>query len=112
MNGSRRGGRSSPLVRVLLILASLATPAAPLLAQQQPDSVARDSLLANGVQAGESDADMRQRRNLINRKTWDWGFTTFNFGGGFLTDVATYAQDTTSKEQVSPEPELNVRDAR
>src|SRR5678815_1119970 len=53
------------------------------------------------------------RRSLLGRRTFDWGFTTFNFGGGLLVDYVSYAQDDASREQINGlEPEFKVRDAR
>lgn len=78
---------------------------------QQPDTVARDTTLETGIQAGESDAE-EPRRRLIHWNEYDFGFTTFRFGGGFLVDVATFAQDEASREQLAMEPAFKIRDTR
>ena len=78
---------------------------------QQPDTVARDTTLETGIQAGESDAE-EPRRRLIHWNEYDFGFTTFRFGGGFLVDVATFAQDEASREQIAMEPAFKIRDTR
>jgi phosphate-selective porin OprO/OprP len=74
------------------------------------DSV-RDSILANGITAGESDADM-YRRHLLQRLNVKAGFTTFELGGGVLVDYAGYDQDLLSREQFDLVPIGKLRDAR
>jgi phosphate-selective porin OprO/OprP len=93
------------------ILAALALSRAATAFGQQPDSVARDTTLATGVAAGESDAEQKPRR-LIKWNEYDLGFTTFRFGGGFLVDYATFSQDDRSKEQVTLDPGFKIRDGR
>jgi len=78
---------------------------------QRPTPTPRDTTLETGIQAGEADAEP-PRRNLIPRPEFDWGFTTFRIGAGLLVDFATYAQDAASREQITLEPEVKVRDAR
>ena len=79
---------------------------------QQPAGSSRDTTPATGITAGEADGD-QLRRSLLGRRTFDWGFTTFNFGGGILVDYVSYAQDDASREQIEGlEPEFKVRDAR
>ena len=74
------------------------------------DSV-RDSLLANGVTAGESDAEHLDR-NLISRLRLNLGFTTFEVGGGVLIDYIGYDQDSASRSQFDLESIGKLRDAR
>lgn len=79
---------------------------------QQPVPKSSDSTFTTGITAGEADANQR-RRNLFGRKNFDWGFTTFNYGGGVLVDFVSYAQDDASKEQLDNlTPEFKLRDAR
>ena len=75
---------------------------------QQP---ATDTTRESQLEAGESDAEPR-RRNLIPPIQFDLGFTTLRFGGGFLVDVSTFAQDDESKAQVAMEPGVKIRDSR
>ena len=92
-----------------LVLLYLAGPGVAL--GQQPDTTARDTTLETGIQAGESDAE-GPRRRVIHWNEYDFGFTTFRFGGGFLVEGATYAQDEASREQFALDPGFKVRDSR
>lgn len=84
-------------------------------AQKSPkthaDSV-RDSVLANGITAGEADDEDRPRA-LLQPLRFDAGFTTVRIGGGLLVDYIGYDQDSASREQF---PHLvsmgKLRDAR
>ncbi|HEY0811385.1 MAG TPA: porin [Longimicrobiales bacterium] len=81
-------------------------------AQQPPaPERARDTVSALVLTAGEADGE-RRRRQLINALALDFGFTTFNLGGGLLFDVAAYAQDSTAFEQIQPTNMYKLRDAR
>ena len=80
-----------------VLLGCLLTPGAS--GAQRPTPTPPDSTLTLGVQAGEADTD-QMRRTILGRRTWDWGFTTFHFGAGFLLDYVGYAQDDASKEQI------------
>ena len=82
----------------------------PALAQP-PAAAPRDTTLSTALAAGEADAEPR-RRNFLGRKSYDAGFTTFDVGAALLIDVATYAQDQASREQIELEPGFKVRDAR
>jgi phosphate-selective porin OprO/OprP len=93
----------------LVLLCLTVTRAVPA---QQPAPSSRDTTLATAITAGEADADPG-RRSLFRRRNFDWGFTSFNFGGGILVEHVSYAQDDASKAQVDNlSPELKVRDAR
>lgn len=84
-------------------------------AAQRPDKSAadavRDSILANGITAGESDGE-RLQRNLLSRARWDLGFTTFELGGGVLVDYIGYDQDSASRAQFDLASIGKLRDAR
>jgi phosphate-selective porin OprO/OprP len=80
----------------------------PSEAQQPPP---QDTTTETSLEAGEADAE-KLRRNLLPPIQFDLGFTTLRFGGGFLVDVATFAQDEESKEQVTLDPGIKIRDAR
>lgn len=71
----------------------------------------RDSILANGITAGESDGE-RLQRNLLSRARWDLGFTTFELGGGVLVDYIGYDQDSASRAQFDLASIGKLRDAR
>lgn len=95
-----------------LFLASLAWHAVS--AQRPPRSAAdsvRDSILANGITAGEADGD-RLRRNLLSRARANLGFTTFELGGGVLVDYIGYDQDSASRTQFDLASIGKLRDAR
>jgi phosphate-selective porin OprO and OprP len=64
------------------------------------------------LEAGEADAQKPVERGLAKYNHWDFGFTTFRIGYGFLVDFATYAQDADAKNQVVPEPDVGLRDFR
>jgi phosphate-selective porin OprO/OprP len=70
-----------------------------------------ESTVVSTVEAGESDADQPKRR-LVKWNEYDGPITTFRIGYGFLLEAMTFAQDGTSKEQVSMEPGVGVRDFR
>jgi phosphate-selective porin OprO/OprP len=74
------------------------------------DSV-RDSILANGISAGESDAE-KPRRQLVNAARFNLGFTTVSIGGGLLVDYAGYDQDSASRQQHDLVLMGKLRDAR
>jgi phosphate-selective porin OprO/OprP len=83
-------------------------------AAQQPPSTrdrVRDSVLANGITAGESDGE-RLQRNLVNRLRLNLGFTTFELGGGVLVDYIGYDQDSISRSQFDLASIGKLRDAR
>jgi phosphate-selective porin OprO/OprP len=71
----------------------------------------RDSILATGISAGESDAE-RPRRQLINAAKMNLGFTTMTIGGGLLLDYASFDPDSLSREQVHTVLNGKLRDAR
>ena len=100
--------------RALAALALLAVISRAGTAQRPPktpaDSV-RDSHLANGITAGESDAE-RLQRNLVNRLRLNFGFTTFELGGGVLVDYFGYDQDSASRDQFHLASIGKLRDAR
>jgi phosphate-selective porin OprO and OprP len=74
------------------------------------DSI-RDSILANGITAGEADNEPRPRQ-LLKRLEFNAGFTTVHIGGGVLLDYIGYSQDTASREQFDLASQGKLRDAR
>jgi phosphate-selective porin OprO/OprP len=96
--------------RAWIVAALALSGAAPALAQQA-DSVAQDTTLADGISAGESDAEVPRRR-LVKWNEYEGPFFTLRVGAGFLVDYATYAQDDASKEQIDVEPGFKLRDSR
>jgi phosphate-selective porin OprO/OprP len=79
-------------------------------AHTKADSV-RDSVLVNGITAGESDGE-REQRNLVSRAKLNFGFTTFELGGGLLVDYIGYDPDTMARSQFNPPSIGKLRDAR
>src|SRR5262245_21398310 len=72
---------------------------------------ARDTSVATGITAGESDAE-RPRRALSKRLEFNLGFTTIYFGGGLLVDYAGYDPASASREQFTLVSQGKLRDAR
>lgn len=97
------------------VVALISLVAATRLAAQKKtgavrDSV-RDSILVNGITAGESDGE-RLQRNLVQRLNVNLGFTTFELGGGVLVDYIGYDQDSLARTQFDPPSIGKLRDAR
>jgi phosphate-selective porin OprO/OprP len=78
---------------------------------QDTGAQARDSVLQNGVSAGEADADPPRRR-LVKWNEYEGPYFTIRLGAGFLVDYATYAQDEASKAQEDLTPGFKIRDSR
>lgn len=100
--------------RRLVALIPIAMLATRLTAQQAGKAArdaVRDSLLANGITAGESDGE-RLRRNLLSRLNVNLGFTTFELGGGMLVDYIGYDSDSAARSQFDPPSIGKLRDAR
>jgi phosphate-selective porin OprO/OprP len=93
------------------IVAALALSRAATAFAQQPDSVAQDTTLADGVSAGEAESDPPRRR-MVKWNQYDGPLFTLQVGAGFLVDYATYSQDDASKEQRDLEPGFKIRDSR
>ncbi|HXT14243.1 MAG TPA: porin [Gemmatimonadaceae bacterium] len=103
---------STPRAYALLVIGLLASRGAA--AQRPPRSAAdsiRDSVLANGITAGEADGE-RMNRNLLSRARLNFGFTTFELGGGVLVDYIGYDQDSASRSQFDLASIGKLRDAR
>jgi len=66
------------------------------------------SVINKPLEAGEDDEQAPPRK----WNEYDGPLTTFRFGFGYLLDFATYAQDETSKKQVTMNPGTAVRDSR
>ena len=79
-------------------------------AAQQPTVAPWDTIPAK-ITAGEADGE-RPRRNLMPFLNWDWGFTTFHIGLATGFDIAWFAQDDDSKEQLTMDEGLKWRDFR
>jgi len=78
---------------------------------QQSTRPPRDTTLQTeiGGDAGEDPV----RRNHLRRPEFDFGFTTFHVGAGFLVDFSSYAQNDESQAQINNmEPGFKVRDTR
>ncbi len=70
------------------------------------------ALLDTTIVAGEADAQEPVKRGLAKHNSWDFGFTTFRIGYGFLIDFASYSQDDASKQQFDLEADAGLRDFR
>ena len=100
------GSRTCVQLGLLLALVSSGRSEA-----QRADSTVRDTARFAELTAGEADG-VPKRRNFLRRTDYDLGVTTFNFGAGFLWDLATYSQDAASREQVDVVTRGMVRDGR
>ena len=90
-----------------LVLLSASRPGLAL--GQEPAPAPRDTVLLAG------DADTEEKPRKIAKGKWnefDFGFTTFRFGAGFLIDYMTFKQDQASGNQVSMDAGFKVRDFR
>lgn len=103
--------RAHRVAVALMLLAGMATESAAQRRGRAPSDSTRDSLLANGITAGESDGE-RLRRNLLSRAKLDLGFTTLEIGGGVLVDYIGYDQDSVSRTQFHLASTGKMRDAR
>jgi phosphate-selective porin OprO/OprP len=96
---------------VALMALSLSEPRL-MLCQRAGRDTTRDTTLAMGITAGESDWEPG-RRALINRLDMNLGFTTLHIGGGLLVDYAMYDQDSASRAQFPNLASIGkLRDAR
>jgi phosphate-selective porin OprO and OprP len=102
------------LVRLVRVAASalLMLAMAPGLSRGEGSSgAAPDSTIDTTVGAGEADAE-QPRRQLVKWNEYDGPVSTIRFGFGFGYDLATYAQDEESKEQLEMDANASVRDFR
>jgi phosphate-selective porin OprO/OprP len=98
-------------MRLLAAAISIATALAMI--PGTASSQTAPALLDTTIAAGESDAQEPVKRGLAKYNEWDFGFTTFRIGYGFLVDFATYIQDDASKQQVTIDnPDVGLRDFR
>jgi hypothetical protein len=61
------------------------------------------ALLDTTIAAGEADAQIPVKRGLAKHNEWDFGWTTFRIGYGFLVDFMTVVQDDAAKQQTPAE---------
>jgi phosphate-selective porin OprO and OprP len=99
------------LAALCLLRPGLAHAQAPAPAEQDTTRAGRDTILEDGLTAGEADGEPRRRR-LVKWNEYEGPFITFRFGAGFLVDYTSYLQDEASKEQFSLEPGYKLRDFR
>jgi phosphate-selective porin OprO/OprP len=83
--------------------------AAPSVRAEDPAG-APPKTLDETAEAGEADALEPPKPTKWNE--YDGSVSTFRFGFGFLLDFATYGQDAESKEQVTLQQDMGVRDFR
>jgi len=93
-----------------LALSWLLTSTGVCSAQTAPE--AAPALLDTTIAAGEADAQQPVKRGLAKYNEFDFGWTTFRIGYGFLVDYGTASQDDASKQQVDVDPDFGLRDAR
>jgi phosphate-selective porin OprO and OprP len=67
--------------------------------------------LENTIDAKESEEPPPQRR-MVRFNEYEGPYFTARFGAGFLVDMAAYAQDADSKQQIELHPEPRLRDFR
>jgi phosphate-selective porin OprO and OprP len=72
---------------------------------------AADTSLNDQIDAAEADG-IEPRRQLVDWNHYKGPYFTLRVGAGFGYDYATYAQDETSKEQLTLSPDDDVRDFR
>jgi phosphate-selective porin OprO/OprP len=99
------------IVAFCLLAPGPATGQQPGQAPQDTSAQARDSVLVNGVSAGEAEAEPPRRR-LVKWNEYEGPFMTFRLGGDVLLDYAAYSQDAASKGQVEVSSGFKVRDSR
>ena len=99
-----RGGHAGLAVLLVVTLAGVS--------RGQDTTVTKPAALDTTVAAGEADAQQPAARGLAKYNTFDFGFTTFRIGYGFLVDFATYSQDDNAKQQVVADPDVGLRDFR
>ena len=75
-------------------------------------AVATPALLDTTIAAGESDAQQPVKRGLNKYNEWDFGWTTFRIGYGFLVDFMTFVQDDAAEQQAKADPDIGLRDFR
>ncbi len=99
--------RLGAAVAILLFLASVATSSRA----EAPAGTEAPPAIDDTAQAGDADAVEPARKLKWNE--FDWKYSTFRFGFGFLVDYAAYGQDEESKEQVTLDNgDVGVRDFR
>ena len=88
-------------------------PQTPPAQQKAPNApqVVSTSTIDNTIDATEGDGDLIRNHLLPNPELRTKHFT-IRFGVGFLYEVAAFAQDQQSKEQITTEPSDKVRDFR
>jgi len=64
------------------------------------------------LEAGEADDPPKFKRPLDKFNNFDFGWTTFRYGYGFLVDFVGYSQDEAAKQQTPAEADIGLRDAR
>lgn len=76
-----------------------------------PQSSAAAPVDEDSEDAAEADGD-EPRRKLIRWNEYDGPYFTARLGGGVLIDAVNYVQDRDSKEQMSINPDVDLRDFR
>jgi phosphate-selective porin OprO and OprP len=95
----------------MLAFVGLALAGLPASARGEDQAGATPATVDTTIEAGEADAETPRRR-LVSWNEYDGPVTSVRFGCGFLVDYGTYSQDDESKQQVTVEPDVGVRDLR
>lgn len=98
-------------LRGLLMTLLLAMPGV-VFAQDTTRVARHDSTLVTRLEAGDEADVVEPRRQLVKFNHYEGKYFSVRFGGGFLEDYATYAQDAASKEQFDLGPNSKLRDWR
>src|SRR5262245_66080953 len=83
----------------------------PAVSRGQDASPSVAATIDTTADAGEADA-IPPKRRMVKWNQFDGPVSTLSYGYGFLVDFATYSQDDDSKQQVSMEPDVGLRDFR
>lgn len=86
------------------------TPDNPQASPQPSPSPNPNATIENTSEAGDSPDE--PRRKLVNWNHYEGPYFTIRAGGGFLYEIAGFAQDSTSKEQITIHPDYTLRDFR
>jgi phosphate-selective porin OprO/OprP len=98
-------------IRCFSLLVALAA-FVPTYAQSNPQTgQPNQPTTTETLEAGETDA-FEPKRKLIDWNEFEGKNFTLRVGGGFLVDYASFAQDDTSKEQITVQSKYQFRDGR
>jgi len=115
MNAACSASRGTWLVTSTSLLLAISGMAGaqpvPEMSALSPTIREADPSINTSLDAAESDGDLPRRR-LISWNEYDGRFITARLGGGFLWDLAGYAQDENSEAQMALTNKGDLRDFR